>query len=53
MNILNWRIKTLKHSIAKLYYIDMNDITREYAFNTFKKLSQIFKFSQPEDELFF
>ncbi|EIA3836785.1 DUF2972 domain-containing protein, partial [Campylobacter jejuni] len=53
MNILNWRIKTLKHSITKLYYIDMNDITREYAFNTFKKLSQIFKFSQPEDELFF
>ncbi|MFY0746338.1 DUF2972 domain-containing protein, partial [Campylobacter sp. LH-2024] len=53
INILNYRIESLKHSIEKIYYINMDDITQEYAFNTFKKLSQIFHFPKPEDELFF
>ncbi|WP_126267838.1 DUF2972 domain-containing protein, partial [Campylobacter jejuni] len=53
MNILNHRIESLKHSIEKIHYIDMGDIMQEYAFNTFKKLSQIFHFPKPEDELLF
>ncbi|MGH2267814.1 DUF2972 domain-containing protein [Campylobacter taeniopygiae] len=53
MNILNYRIESLKHSIEKIYYMNMDDITQEHAFSSFKKLSRIFHFPMPKDEFFF
>ncbi|MCW0205220.1 DUF2972 domain-containing protein, partial [Campylobacter lari] len=53
MNILNWRVKHLQHSINKIYYFDMDKIRKEHAFETFLELSQIFGFKKPTNRNFF